>query len=198
MKQILFTLIFLNIFLAAGFLTAQDKKVINSNSILRMSTSEIEAICFPEDGYLIYNTDDCKLYVYRNCSLTWTEVQLGTNIITPAFRCGDDLIDVRDNQTYKTVQIGNQCWMAENLNIGNMVNGNVLQSNNDIIEKYCYDNIRDHCGVYGGLYQWNEMMQYKTTLGIQGICPQNWLLPTDIDWCILEKSVDSTITCSST
>ncbi len=45
--------------------------------------------------------------------------------------------------------------------------------------------------MYGGLYQWNEMMQYTTTAGVQGICPGGWHLPTDEEWKILEGTVDS-------
>ena len=58
--------------------------------------------------------------------------------------------------------------MTENLNIGTMVNGSANQLNNSIIEKYCYNNIEDSCNVYGGLYQWDEMMQYSTTPGVKG------------------------------
>ena len=83
-------------------------------------------------------------------------------------------------QVYNTVQIGTQCWMAENLNIGTMVSGS--STNNRIIEKYCYDNSFTNCYVYGGLYQWDEMMQYSTQQGTQGICPEGWHIPADYEW----------------
>ncbi|MBI9036433.1 MAG: hypothetical protein JEZ03_18400, partial [Bacteroidales bacterium] len=105
--------------------------------------------------------------------------------------CGDPLIDPRDGQIYTTVEIGTQCWMAENLNIGSMINGNSNMTNNSVIEKYCYDNVAANCEIYGGLYQWNEMMQYVTSKGTQGICPGGWHLPTDDEWKILEGNVDS-------
>jgi uncharacterized protein (TIGR02145 family) len=114
------------------------------------------------------------------------------------FECGDLMMDIRDNQVYNTVLIGEQCWMADNLNIGTMVPGTTEMSNNQVIEKYCYDNIPDSCGVYGGLYKWDEVMQYSTTPGIQGICPDGWHVPTDNEWCIMEQTVDPSITCSST
>jgi uncharacterized protein (TIGR02145 family) len=41
------------------------------------------------------------------------------------------------------------------------------------------------------LYQWDEMMQYTNTQGVQGICPPSWHLPTDEEWKVLEGSVDS-------
>jgi uncharacterized protein (TIGR02145 family) len=85
-------------------------------------------------------------------------------------------------QTYNTVQIGSQCWLKENLNIGTMISGSSDQTNNGVIEKYCFNDDPANCAVYGGLYQWNEMMQYLTTAGIQGICPSGWHIPTDAQW----------------
>jgi len=111
--------------------------------------------------------------------------------------CGDPIIDSRDGRTYNTVQIGTQCWMAENLNIGTMIDGTQNMSDDGSIEKYCYNNEEDSCLVYGGLYQWNEMMQYNITTGVQGICPLGWHLPTDAEWCTLENEVDAgTVSCT--
>jgi len=115
-----------------------------------------------------------------------TNGSITTNRIT--WLCGDSLIDTRDGQIYSTVQIGSQCWMAENLNIGTKINstsGGQQQTDNGIIEKYCYNNEEDSCNVYGGLYEWNEAMQYVTTEGAQGICPDSWHIPTDSEWTIL-------------
>ncbi|MBI9036578.1 MAG: T9SS type A sorting domain-containing protein [Bacteroidales bacterium] len=105
--------------------------------------------------------------------------------------CGYPFTDPRDERIYNTVQIGVQCWMAENLNIGQMINGTEDMTDNGVIEKYCYDNDPYYCEVYGGLYQWNEMMEYATTHGVQGICPEGWSIPTDDEWKILEGNVDS-------
>jgi len=121
----------------------------------------------------------------------------GTPLITVSLTqvinltCGNFLTDYRDNKTYNTVQICNQCWMAQNLNIGNRINGSSNPANNSIIEKYCYNNLEDQCDVYGGLYQWDEMMNYSTTAGVQGICPIGWHLPSDNDWNYLTNFVSS-------
>jgi uncharacterized protein (TIGR02145 family) len=88
-------------------------------------------------------------------------------------------------QTYNTVQIGSQCWFRENLNVGTRIDGIQEQTDNGIIEKYCYNDSTENCAIYGGLYQWNEMMQYSTTPGVQGICPTGWHLPTDAEWTTL-------------
>ena len=94
-------------------------------------------------------------------------------------------------QVYNTIQIFSQCWLKENLNVGTMIPGGQTMLNNGLIEKYCYNNEEDNCTVYGGLYQWNEMMQYTTTQGVQGICPDGWHVPMDDEWKILEGMVDS-------
>jgi len=88
-------------------------------------------------------------------------------------------------QVYNTVLIGDQCWLKENLNIGTMIPGADEMQNNGTIEKYCYDDDPANCDIYGGLYQWDEMMQYSTLEGVQGICPAGWHLPADAEWTIL-------------
>jgi uncharacterized protein (TIGR02145 family) len=88
---------------------------------------------------------------------------------------------VYEGKTYNTVAIGNQCWLKENLDVGTQINGSLEQTNNSLIEKYCYGDLAANCTTYGGLYQWNEAMQYVTTPGTQGICPIGWHLPTQTD-----------------
>ncbi len=108
-------------------------------------------------------------------------------------------------RTYNTIQIGNQCWLKENLNVGNMINSvnggdgsDGHQTNNGTIEKYCYDNNSDNCDNddRGGLYQWDEAMQYDVsdngTIGItQGICPSGWHIPTPAELFVLKDAVAS-------
>ena len=146
--------------------------------IPRMTQSEIEAITDPANGLLVFSTDDDNFYVFIQSENIWKELALAI----PVWSCGEILTDSRDNQTYATVQIGTQCWMAENLNIGTVINGSGNQTNNGTIEKYCYDNNTANCDEYGGLYQWNEMMEYTTLEGTQGICPAGWYVPADNEW----------------
>ena len=101
------------------------------------------------------------------------------------FRCGLDFIDARDGKMYATVEIGDQCWMAENLNVGNMIMGSNNAADDGNIEKYCYNDDPAMCETYGGLYQWNETMAYQADPGVQGICPLGWHLPDDAEWTIL-------------
>ncbi len=121
----------------------------------------------------------------------WVENTGVESMVPRAIECGDMLYDFRDDQTYNTVLIGDQCWMVENLNIGSRVDGSNGQINNGIVEKFCYNDIEDNCNEYGGLYQWDEIMQYTTTPATQGICPIGWHIPTDNEWKYLEGTVDS-------
>ncbi len=90
-----------------------------------------------------------------------------------------------EGQTYNTVQIGNQCWFRENLNVGTMISGVLEQTNNGIKEKYCFDNSPINCTTYGGLYQWDEMMQYTTVSGTIGLCPTGWHIPTHAELIVI-------------
>lgn len=118
-------------------------------------------------------------------SQTYT-FQFTTNIPCP----GTPIVEY-EGQIYNTIQVFSQCWLKENLNVGTMITRTMEQSNNGTIEKYCYYNEPDSCAKYGGLYQWDEMMQYTTQQGVQGICPLGWHLPTDEEWKVLEGAVDS-------
>jgi uncharacterized protein (TIGR02145 family) len=107
-------------------------------------------------------------------------------VINPGiFSCGNPLTDIRDNKTYNTVQIGSQCWIAENLNYGTLIGGIQDQRDNCIVEKYCLSDNPANCVSYGGLYQWDEMMAYTPVSGSQGICPPAWHIPTEAEWNLL-------------
>lgn len=114
-------------------------------------------------------------------------------IIPTSFTCGSPITDTRDGKTYSTVQIGTQCWMAQNLNVGTKILGTANQTNNGIIKKYCYNDDENNCNVYGGLYQWDEAMQYVTTEGAQGICPSGWHLPSDGEWTTLTDDLGGVV-----
>jgi uncharacterized protein (TIGR02145 family) len=104
-------------------------------------------------------------------------------------------------KTYNTVQIGSQCWLKENLNIGTSIIGKLEQTNNNLIEKYCYNDDSANCTIYGGLYEWAEAVQYQngttdTTYphptikgNVQGICPTGWHVPADSEFTILSSTL---------
>jgi uncharacterized protein (TIGR02145 family) len=127
-----------------------------------------------------YNNGDLLLYKGTSSiySTIVTDVPTGSKTVT------FNLIDCTDQDSnhYATLELGTQIWMAENLNVGTRINGLPDQTNNNITEKYCYDDNDSNCAVYGGLYQWDEAMQYSTTPGVRGICPTGWHLPSDDEW----------------
>jgi uncharacterized protein (TIGR02145 family) len=130
------------------------------------------------------------LYYYRVKAVNCGEPINGDRLsFTTSFSCGDLLTDPRDGKTYHTVQIGNQCWFAENINIGTRINGLDNQTDNAVIEKYCYDDNESNCNIYGGLYQWDEMMQYTTNESSRGVCPIGWHVPSDNEWKTLEMTL---------
>ena len=108
----------------------------------------------------------------------------------------DSMTDSRDGQIYKTVKIGDQIWMAENLNYADSVKTPSLMGKN-----WCYANKAENCAVAGRLYTWAAAIDSvklatdadnpqdcgygKTCMlpaKVQGICPDGWHLPTKTEW----------------
>jgi uncharacterized protein (TIGR02145 family) len=84
--------------------------------------------------------------------------------------------------------------MTKNLEIGSKIAVSVAQTNNATIEKYCYSDSDANCTNYGGLYQYNEAVQYKSpdaveTDIVQGICPAGWHIPRDTDFGTLATTL---------
>jgi uncharacterized protein (TIGR02145 family) len=122
-------------------------------------------------------------YLYVNtygCNNTATQT---ITVISPLpFICGSSLTDARDNKTYSTIQIGTQCWMAVNLDYGSNLSSASMQRDNCLPEKYCFNDNPGNCTTMGGLYQWDELMKYDPVVGIQGLCPPAWHVPSETDW----------------
>ena len=161
---------------------------VNSTDALFASKRFVVQINFPAPDWLFddviinINGQDIIQDIKSICS---GDVDGSYSPVYKFINCGDFLTDERDGKAYKTVQIGNQCWFKHNLNIGTRIDGVNDQTDNGTIEKYCYDNDENNCYVYGGLYQWDEMMQYVTTEKTKGICPTGWHVPADAEWTML-------------
>ena len=119
------------------------------------------------------------------------------SVIVLSWRCGRTFTDTRDSQNYHTVLMGTQCWMAHNLNIGTQISSLRNQKNDGVTEKFCYNGNEANCRIYGGLYQWDELMNYAAEPGGQGLCPAGWHIPTDEEWCILTRFIDPSVDCNT-
>ncbi|MCB2222523.1 MAG: PKD domain-containing protein [Bacteroidetes bacterium] len=96
--------------------------------------------------------------------------------------CPGSVQDAEGN-IYGAVGIGTNCWMSENLNMGTRINAALgAQTDNGVVEKFCYDNQEANCDTYGGLYQWDELLQYETGEGTQGLCPDDWHVATKTEF----------------
>jgi uncharacterized protein (TIGR02145 family) len=88
-----------------------------------------------------------------------------------------------EGQTYSTILIGDQCWMSENLNAGEMILlGDTTRSRDDLI-KFCYNDDPANCEIYGGLYN-----RYNLS---DNLCPEGWHVPSHEEWKTLEGFADS-------
>ena len=131
--------------------------------------------------------------------------------IPSSFSVGDDrsvydaknntLTDYRDGQVYRTVTIGEQTWMARNLNYAYLVASDSLDS-----ISVCYKGDSSYCSWYGRLYTWAAAMDSAAifsdngkgcgngkscypTYPVRGACPKDWHLPTQYEWTRLIEEV---------
>jgi len=131
--------------------------------------------------------------------------------LTFTFSCSDDKDDGGDpsgsnkviygpsvpynGKTYKSVKIGTQTWMSENLNY-------------DVDGSRCYADNPANCDQYGRLYDWATAMALPASCNSnscsgdikpkhQGICPSGWHIPSNEDWDKLLRYVDGTSGTSS-
>lgn len=96
----------------------------------------------------------------------------------------DEMVTDIDDNTYKTVKIGDQVWMAENLKVTRYRNGDAIPHVKDnatwaglTTGAYCnYDNIEANASTYGRLYNWYAVNDSRN------IAPAGWHVPTDAEW----------------
>jgi uncharacterized protein (TIGR02145 family) len=113
----------------------------------------------------------------------------------------DSITDARDGQTYRTVKIGTQTWMAENLKATKYRNGDLIGTtsspslkikNEDSAAKYqwVYEGDEQKVAAYGRLYTWHAVTDSR------GICPSGWHIPAEADWQALTDFLASdTVAC---
>jgi uncharacterized protein (TIGR02145 family) len=188
----------------SGYVNSSDALIIAKRFAGQIGSFASGGWVFEKDTITISNNDPVSLEIHALCYGDVNGSYIPAIIQTVNIPCPGLPSVTYGGQTYNTVQIGDQCWMKENLNIGNMVNSvNTDAShsechNNGVIEKYCYQNNPAMCSTYGGLYTWDEMMQYSHNAGSQGICPSGWHIQTDQEWCTLNLYLDGSVDCNTT
>lgn len=119
----------------------------------------------------------------KNCSINVNVEDVAQTIGKP----GTNIIDVEGN-SYKTVIIGKQIWMGENLKVSKYSDGTEIQNITDntqwsklITGAWCYyNNDATNNSKYGKLYNW-----YAVANGNKNVCPTGWHVPTDAEWTVL-------------
>jgi uncharacterized protein (TIGR02145 family) len=118
-----------------------------------------------------------------------------------SFTCGTSTVSDYDGNTYNTVQIGNQCWMRDNLRTTHYADGTAIPSGGSATSEtdpyyYNYSSSGIALSERGYLYNWPAAMHGASSSsanpsGVQGICPMGWHLPSDAEWTQLTDYVSS-------
>ena len=140
-------------------------------------------------GSLTCDTEyNLHVWAYNACGessvLILTEETVDPN---SSFECGDTYTDCRDGNVYTTVQIGTQCWFAENLKTTQFRNGETITNvtgnaawSGLSTPAWChYENNSGYDASYGKLYNWFAVEDAR------GLCPEGWHVPTDAEWTTL-------------
>ena len=133
------------------------------------------------------------------------------SVVDPATVVMGTLTDDRDGQVYKTVTIGTQTWMAQNLNYAYTgVPYKFSSYTGSDSSSWCYNNAPDGCAKYGRLYTWSAVMdsaaQFSENAGTKcgygmtctpnsphrGICPEGWHVPTNEEYSTLYANIGRT------
>ena len=119
-----------------------------------------------------------------------------TAYLNPAFEYGE-LLDARDNKVYRTIEIGSQVWMAQNLDFYDSSDATLRG------QTHCYYDSLAFCETYGRLYTWSAAMGFDSAYNSRlteegmigtphrGICPEGFHLPSDAEWATLGAYVDA-------
>jgi uncharacterized protein (TIGR02145 family) len=139
-------------------------------------------------------------YYVRAYAANALGIAYGNEVSFSTLVAGPDLTDY-DGNTYESVAIGNQIWMAENLRVTHYADGAPIQLVEDQSAwdslstegmAYCwYTNDPSMGDIYGALYTWGAAMNGAASSdadpsGVQGVCPDGWHIPSDAEWTELE------------
>ena len=141
-----------------------------------------------------------RAYATNSAGTSYGEQRSFTAVVDAGYSCpGAATVTDYDNNTYNTVQIGNQCWMKENLRTTHYSDGTSIPMGNSTSNTTAYyyvDNNISNVSTYGYLYNWPAVMGNSSSSsanpsGVQGICPTGWHVPSDAEWIQLSDYVGS-------
>jgi uncharacterized protein (TIGR02145 family) len=182
-----------------GYSSESKKSNSSSSSCIIASSSGTKQISWPvgvkPSGYYAEN---CPSDL--NCKDATSSTEYLNQKMLAAGEYGE-MLDTRDGQVYKVVTIGEQTWMAQNLNyryVGvKFFEGYVAESDST---SWCYDNDPANCAKYGRLYTWSAVMDSAAQFSVnaetrcgykkictpntphRGICPEGWHVPTNAEY----------------
>ncbi|MFH0736849.1 MAG: FISUMP domain-containing protein [bacterium] len=148
-----------------------------SNSILNNEQYLSKDVNFAHIDSIVVSVGLIRTKTFTNLpELTGNGLDVGN--LQMQISCPDIQTIEYGGKTYHTVQIGNQCWLKENLDIGKFVLASTVPVNDNILDKFCFNDDTLNCNNYGGLYRWHEAMKYTGIKeGNTGICPEGWHIP---------------------
>ncbi|MBR4918580.1 MAG: InlB B-repeat-containing protein [Bacteroidales bacterium] len=188
-----------------------DGNTDNPRTVSLISDSTFTAYFAPDTFTITYMDGDVKLkvdtFLYRQPITEYTtskekwrfdgwdpevpELMPAENLTVYAiwYRLCEPLEDV-DHNTYPSVNIGNKCWMAENLRTLHYYDGREI-TNIYEYQSSLYPNAEENVTIFGRLYDWYDAADASRptrSTRIQGICPQGWFLPNEEDFELLNNA----------
>ena len=190
--------------------SSSEKKTDSSSSMKSSSSSSVDS---SSSSVMSSSSSDCLSSSSAQSSSSSVASSSGVpeGYVDPLTVVKGTMTDERDGQTYKTVKIGTQTWMAENLNYAYTdVPYNYSGYTSDSTS-WCYSNAAANCTKYGRLYTWAAAMDsvgtwsangkgcgYNKTCSptypVRGVCPEGWHLPTRTEWYTLFTAVGGSST----
>ncbi|MCP4089744.1 MAG: hypothetical protein GY746_08110, partial [Gammaproteobacteria bacterium] len=174
--------------------TSTEKGIL----IPRMTNAQISTfgstLGASDKGMIVFNADDIKQEYWDGTAwktMVTKSSSPGSSSDGTSF-CSEGVTDY-DGHNYKSVKIGDQCWMAENLKSTSYADGSAITGH------WAYDDDEGNAHTYGRLYDWAAVMNGAGSSninpsGVQGICPNGWHVPSDAEWKELEMTLGMTTT----
>ena len=154
--------------------------------IPRMTNAQIAAfgstLGMADKGMMVFNSEDIKIEYWDGTA--WktmvTKTSSSGSGSDGTSYCSEGVTDF-DGHQYKTVKIGDQCWMAENLKSTHYADGSVIS------ESWAYNNDEGNAHTYGRLYTHAAVLHGESwssgnPSGVQGVCPNGWHVPSDAEY----------------